>query len=347
MDGSRDPELIPHPGPIGNDVREKRRLPLSLVDLWLLLGSSLGHATWNAISRSITKDRDRFYTVIMLIGLVIYGPFALGTIFRGRHAADVVGWVVGAAFFEMAYFLCLAKAYEQDSFLSAYPIARGSSPLITAILSVLIFRIPLSRDSMVGVGLVAMGIFGINQTSLSGKELRRRFANQGTLWALLTGFCTASYTICYAQSVSRVPPLLLICLVLGMVVIGRVTVERVTTWRTSAALASATHRAYLIGPNVLATNEAATPLVLERTSYLTLLKEYPLQAIAGGVLMFGVTTIVVYTMRSVNVALVATVREFSIVFAAGIGIFWLRESVTWYKAIAICLIVMGVVLVTQ
>lgn len=318
---------------------------MSLVDLGLLLAASLGHATWNAISRSITHDRDRFYTVIMVIGLVLYGPLALGAIFQVRDVTDVMGWIVGAAFFEMAYFFCLAKAYEQGSFLSAYPIARGSSPLITALLSIMVLGIPLSPSSMGGIVLVAMGIFGINQTSLSIRELHRRFANLGTLWALLTGFCTASYTICYAQSVTQVPPLLLIAMVLVMVVIGRLTMGQVTRWRTSAVVASATRRANRIGGNGLVTNETANAIVAGRPSYLTLVKVYPLQAIAGGVLMFGATTIVVYTMRSVDVALVAAVREFSIVFASVIGIFWLRESVTWYKVAAISLIMMGVVLV--
>lgn len=317
---------------------------MSFGDLLLLLAASLGHATWNAISRTITRDRDRFYTVIMLIGLVIYGPFAVATIVRVRHVGDVVGWVFGAAFFEMAYFFCLAKAYERNSFLSAYPIARGSSPLITALLSAIITGTLVSFTAMVGIGLVAIGIFSINLTSLSRAELRYRFGNRSALWALLTGFCTASYTICYAQSVTRIPTLLLLSIVMTMVVLGRVITDWVSTGLRPVAPSVARQENRIVG-DTSNSNWAVVPAPSEPLSYLAMVQAHPIPAIAGGVLMFGVTAIVVYTMHSVNVALVAAVREFSIVFATVIGAFWLKESLSWHKAVAISLIILGVLLV--
>lgn len=121
--------------------------------------------------------------------------------------------------------------------------------------------------------------------------------------------------------------------------------DRVAVSRLRSGAATTIHPAHPVVVNVAITKRLTHPVVGRPSSYLALAQAYPLQAIASGLLMFDVTAVVVYTMRSVNVALVATVREFSIVFAAVIGILWLKESITWLKTAAIFLIVVGVVLI--
>lgn len=85
----------------------------------------------------------------------------------------------------------------------------------------------------------------------------------------------------------------------------------------------------------------------QKHSYLTMRKKYRYRAVLGGVFVFGVNAIVDYTLQSTSVALVATVRELSIMFASIIGVLWLKEKVTVPKISSIIFIVAEVLLIRE
>nr|WP_066383783.1 EamA family transporter [Neobacillus mesonae] len=77
-------------------------------------------------------------------------------------------------------------------------------------------------------------------------------------------------------------------------------------------------------------------------SYLSLIKKYPIQLLIGGLFVFISNALAVYAMETTPITYVAAVREISIVFAALIGVIWLKEEVNYVKWIAILMIVLGV-----
>lgn len=279
--------------------------------LLLLIFTSIGHAIWNALSRKVS-ERDQFYTLIIIIAVIAYIPIAIHLLLTTSIPFTVLWWIGGSTLFEIVYFFSLAKAYKKGTFLTVYPVARGSAPLITTAFSFILSGKSVGNVPLVGIIMVVLGILFINQTRFSFEQFRLIFNNQGTRWALLTGLCTAAYSICDSKGAVAMSPILFKYFVFVGLGIGKLMIDRFSK---------------------------------QKRSYLFLLKKYRYRALSGGILVFGVNAVVVFTMKSTSVALVATVRELSIVFASIIGVFWLKEKVTFPKITAIILIVAGVLLI--
>ncbi len=279
--------------------------------LMLLFFAAVGHAVWNALSSKI-PNRDQFFSLIIFIAVITYLPLALYLLYRTHFPLAALKWLIGSIAFEIAYFICLANAYRVGSFLTVYPVARGSAPLITTVLSFMISGMFVGYFSMMGILMVVLGILWINQPNFSFGQMLTMFANPGTKWALLTGICTASYSVCDSLGASMMSPVLFAYSVFVGLCIGKLSIDR--------------HQR-------------------QKYPYSALFKMYRFRAIIGGILIFGVNAAVVYTMQSTSVALVATVREMSIVFASLIGVAWLKERITVPKATSILLIIVGVLVI--
>jgi uncharacterized membrane protein len=57
--------------------------------------------------------------------------------------------------------LLLVKAYGYGDFAQVYPIARGSSPLLTSILGFLLLKEVLAPEEILGMLLIVSGIFAL------------------------------------------------------------------------------------------------------------------------------------------------------------------------------------------
>lgn len=279
--------------------------------LLLLCFASIGHAIWNALSRGVS-GRDQFYTLIIIIAAIVYSPIAIYLLFTTRIPFTILGWIVGSLLFEIVYFFCLAKAYKRGDFLIVYPVARGSAPLITTAFSFLIYGKSVGYVALTGIIMVVLGILFINQTRFSVEQFRIILTSHGMRWALLTGLCTAGYSVCDSMGAIAMSPILFKYIVFVGLCIGKLSIDRFS---------------------------------LQKHSYLTILKKYPYRTVVCGILVFGVNAIVIYTMQSTPVSLVATARELSIMFASIIGVLWLKEKLTPPKIIAISFIVSGVLLI--
>lgn len=278
--------------------------------LLLLVCASIGHAIWNALSRKVS-DRDQFYTLIIIIAVIVYSPVAVSLSLTTPVPLTVLGWLAGSILFEILYFFCLATAYKKGPFLTVYPVARGSAPLMTTAFSFILSGPSVGYVSLSGIILVVLGILFINLSKFSAVGFRSLFTSPSTKWALLTALCTASYSLCDSKGAHAMSPYLFKYIVFVGLGIGKLVIDHFSR---------------------------------QEHSYLTMLKKYPYRAIWGGVLVFGANAVVVYTMRFTPVALVATARELSIVFASIIGVLWLKENLTLPKICSIGLIVTGVLL---
>ena len=64
----------------------------------------------------------------------------------------------------------------------------------------------------------------------------------------------------------------------------------------------------------------------------------------GGLMAVGGYWIVIWAMTSAPIALVATLRETSVLFAAAISVVFLKEPLTRWRAVSACVIVVGAIL---
>jgi drug/metabolite transporter (DMT)-like permease len=279
--------------------------------LFLLL-SSFGHALWNAIAKRV-EDRDSFFTLILGISVLLYFPLALYLQQTSFFPASAWKWVAVSTLFEILYFVTLAKAYQTASYSSAYPVVRGTAPLFTALLAILLAGASLSTAGISGILLIVAGILLVNQTRFSFQQWFESVRFTGGLrWAFLAGIFSAGYNLSDSMAAQEMSAILFKYAVFVGLFAGKFLLDsRRSGFR----------------------------------SHLALFRQHPWAALAAGMLVFGANAIAVYAMQTTSVAYVAAVREMSIVFSAWIGMLWLKEKIHSVKWISIALILTGVLLI--
>jgi len=165
--------------------RGRNNLSLAVMFL-VLLGAAL-HATWNVIIKAGSdKQLD---TVLVICGGAIIAAFALPFIPLPEKASwPYLGASVAIHFF---YFILVALAYRTGDLSYAYPIMRGSAPLLTAIAASVTVREPLSFGAWLGIALISVGIL-----ALTGDSWRSgRFPFASTVFGLLNSVVIMAYTL--------------------------------------------------------------------------------------------------------------------------------------------------------
>jgi drug/metabolite transporter (DMT)-like permease len=158
----------------------------------MMLTSGAAHAVVNAILKS---GRDKMSSRALIDGfsalLVAPAVFVL----PAPHGAW--GWLFGSWATHLIYLFCLIKAFEAADMSTAYPIMRGSAPVLASAAAVVLFGEPISWPVVAGVGLVSAGTMVV--------ALHRRADERSILWALATGASIAAYTVIDAQGVRAAP----------------------------------------------------------------------------------------------------------------------------------------------
>jgi drug/metabolite transporter (DMT)-like permease len=126
--------------------------PLSLYALVLL--SAVAHAAWNSLVKS-ASDRLLMMGAIRLVGLT-YGLVMLP--FVPRPSAVTCMWLAFATAAVFAYYGLLIQSYRIGDMSLVYPIARGSAPILLALIAFLTIDERLSSRQIAAVTLTSAGI---------------------------------------------------------------------------------------------------------------------------------------------------------------------------------------------
>jgi drug/metabolite transporter (DMT)-like permease len=126
--------------------------PLSLYTLVFL--SAVAHASWNALVKN-AGDRLLMMGAIRAVGLT-YGLVMLP--FVPWPSAVTVGWLTCATFAVFAYYGLLIQSYRIGDMSLVYPIARGSAPILLALIAFLTIDERLSSLQIAAVTLTSAGI---------------------------------------------------------------------------------------------------------------------------------------------------------------------------------------------
>ncbi len=165
--------------------------PLALA---LVLLAALFHAGWN-LALHETPDRVAALAVSGLFaGVVLLLPTLLAPPWQ------VLPLIILSALAEAAYALLLSAAYHRGALAVAYPIARGTAPLLVTLGGVVVlsqFPAPLN---VVGAALL---LSGLTLVGLAGRRLGQLAA---VVFAVLTGCAIASYSLIDARAVQTVSP---------------------------------------------------------------------------------------------------------------------------------------------
>jgi drug/metabolite transporter (DMT)-like permease len=272
----------------------------------LVLGTALLHATWNALVKS---DDDKLAVMGMiaiteaLISLVLIPLVPL-------PSPESWPFLVVAVTLHVSYKLFLFKSYQHGDLSHVYPIARGSAPLIVALLSVVIVGEPLRPASQVGIVCIGIGIMSLAFT----RDLRVREDRRALVYALVTGCLIASYTV-----------------VDGM-----------------GARAAGSPHGYMVWVTLFdAPPFLALCLFLRGNAVFEATRASWRRGIVAGVFSYAAFWTVIWALTLAPMAPVAALRETSILFAVLFGVVFLRESLNVLRLLAAGAVLTGAVLLRR
>ena len=221
-------------------------------------------------------------------------------------APEVWVWIAASGLIHTAYQLFLAYAYEQGDLSRVYPLARGGAPMIVLAVSLVFALDPVTLPEIAGVLLLGAGLAVMARGVFTSGESRRMLP-----FAAGSACATAGYTLTDGIGAR-----------IGGDPVGY------TGWLLIAA-------AVFYVPAILALRGARVVPRAPRVWGVGLV---------AGACSFAAYAIVVWAMTQAPIALVAALRETSILFAVLIGWWVFREVMNRQKALAALLIVAGVVL---
>ncbi|MBK1696426.1 EamA family transporter [Rhodovibrio salinarum] len=268
-----------------------------------VLLAALLHAGWNS---TVKVSLDRVSTMLLLA--LAQAVIALSLLpFVPPPHLDAWPWIAGAAALHASYKLFLIQAYAHADLSQAYPVTRGTAPLLVTLFSVVALGAHFDMAALVAVcaisaGVLLMAVKGAVSGWMGGRALA---------FALVTAGFTASYTLVdgVGARVAGTPSGFIFWMVIG--------------------------DACVMVVYVLATRGHAAFLAL-RPSWRG--------GATAGAMSFGSYWIAVWAFTRAPIALVAALRESSILFATLIAFFILRESVSGWRWASTGLIAAGVVL---
>ncbi len=192
---------------------------MPLTALLLVLAAALLHASWNIAAKK-AGGGDAFMLInALMIGALWAAPalWLAGPELQ-RWGGREWALAAGSALLHLVYYRTLLTGYRLSDLTVVYPVARGSGPLVTVAVAILLLGEPASISTLLGAAGVCLGVF-----ALAGGPRLWRLAHEGghdpaqrvrvragLYWGGLTGLAIAGYTVLdgYAVKVMAMSPLL-------------------------------------------------------------------------------------------------------------------------------------------
>lgn len=270
---------------------------MSIFVFGVVLFAAALHAIWNAVVKS---GSDKLLTTVLvttwatLIAAVCLPLLPVPS----RESWPFIGV---STLLQVGYYILVARTYHLADMSQAYPLMRGTAPLLVAITSVVLLNGHLSAAAWTGIAIICAGILAM---AASGHSKNKA----GLALALLNAGVIASYTLVDGLGVrlSGTPAAytLWIFLLTGIPLIVWVLIARRAEFQSYIA---ANWHLGMIGG-------------------------------AGTIISYGLA---LWAMTLAPVAVIAALRETSILFGTAISALILKEHVTRARVIAVGIIAAG------
>lgn len=268
--------------------------------------SVLFAAFLHALWNALIKVGASKITGMLILTLVQGGIGLIIALTRPWPVAEVWPWLLASGVFHAGYKLFLAYAYEQGDLSRVYPIARGAAPMVVTVISVIALSDLIRNWELIGIFVLGIGIAVMAKGAFLNGESRRLVP-----LALGSAVMTAGYSLVDG---------------LGARVAGDAVLYVAWLFVLDALFFTPVCLA-LRGTGVMRSN----------------LRDWSIGGLAA-IASYGAYAIAVWAMTQAPIALVAALRETSILFAVLIGWLVFGDRMDRGKALAAGLIVAGVAL---
>lgn len=269
----------------------------------VVLVAALLHATWNAVVKN-EADKHLAMTAIVLG----HAPISIVMLFFAPMP-DLASWpfYLAGVVLHTGYQLFLLNSYRLGDLTQVYPIARGTAPILVALVSVLFLGVALSAAQLLPVFMIAIGIM-----SLSLVRQRDGLRNpRAAILALVTGFFIAGYSLVDGLGAREAGTALGFYAWLSLTnAVVFAVIMRVTKPGLIRRIPTEGRRAFLL----------------------------------GGPASFAAYALVVWAFTQAPIALVTALRETSIIAALIIGVFFLKERLDLAKVASTAITLTGAIL---
>jgi len=214
-------------------------------------------------------------------------------------------YIAASMTIHIAYYFALVGAYRAGDLSHGYPLMRGLAPLVTSLCA--IWWLGEAPRPLVWVGIVLI-CGGVLSLGLAGFDWRA--SRVSTLWALANALIIAAYTLVDAAGVR----------------------------------AAAAPQSYVVWLFVLdALPFSILIFVLKRRELTAYARRFWLRGLFSGALSAAAYGVVLWAMTRAPVAAVAALRETSVIFAALIGAWLLKEGHIARRLVGAATVAAGVI----
>lgn len=173
----------------------------------LVAGAAIAHASWNIAFKRAGSTGVGFLWLSFLVGAIGFAPFGIASLVA--EGVDLLRWfplALVSGVLQVGYFLLLQYSYRVGDVSVVYPLARGSGPLLSVVLAILILGERPSILALIGAAVVVAGVVVIG---FAGGRHGARLNRAGVIFGLLVGVLIAAYTLWdgVAVTVGGMPPL--------------------------------------------------------------------------------------------------------------------------------------------
>ena len=160
---------------------------MTAIAVGLALIAAAFHGTWNVLVKVSGDPITTFRRATLVAGLVATMTFVPAWLLLGRPPLDpaAAGFCLISSLLETLYLWLLSAAFRRGELSAVYPIARGSAPLLSVLVGLVVLGEQLTSLQLFGVALLLMGILAVTLSQATGRA---------TVPALLTGVAIAAYT---------------------------------------------------------------------------------------------------------------------------------------------------------
>jgi len=289
--------------------------------LLLVLSAAVCHAAWNIVAHGVSRIGVPFLWWAALASTVLWAPVipftgGLGTPVSGSDGSNLaVGFAIGvgvSAVLHVLYMLVLQRGYAVGRLSTVYATARGTGPALSSFLAVVLLGEQIGLVAAVGIAVIVGGVVatGLIDRAEPVPGIRRR-VDPSIVFGVLTGAAIAAYTIWDAHALR--------------------------TWGLSPV-------AFMVGCTAVELFFWAPQAYRRRNEMLGILRAHWPRVLAFGVLSPLSYILVLTAVTMAPVALVAPLREVSVVLVSLFGVLVLREGYAVRRVTASVVVLAGVLM---
>lgn len=278
--------------------------------LLLVCAGALAHATWNLTMKRAGTSGAGFLWLTFALGALAFAPFGVWSLAaEGVDLARWAGFAFGSGALQVGYFLLLQRGYRVGDVSVVYPLARGTGPLLSVALAIVVLGERPGWQVVAGAVIVVTGVVTIG---LAGGRAGGRANRAGVLFGLAIGVVIAVYTLWDATAVTA-GGLPVVGLYWGSLVVQTVLLA---PWALRDRSLRATAEAHRVAVPVVA--------ILAPLAYILIL----------------------LAVQLAPLSVVAPAREVSVVLVGLAGWLWFREPHPAQRLVGAAVVLLGVGVLT-